>query len=117
MGIKDFFRKKEPELDLGSNLGLDTSSDFGLGKEKNFGNEQGMDFNQGMQNEQFQPAVNLSTQQFQPAQSQGPDVQKDLQILSLKLDAIKSELDTINQRIKNIETIAEKEQQQTKKWY
>jgi prefoldin subunit 5 len=49
---------------------------------------------------------------------QGNDLQKDIQIISLKLDSIKSELDAMNQRIKNIEAIAQKEQGgQRQKWY
>jgi hypothetical protein len=54
------------------------------------------------------------------AQQPGSGLEKDIQIISLKLDAIKSEMDSMNQRIKNIEMIAEKEQQPTtpqKRWY
>lgn len=129
----NFFKKKEPELDFNSNLGLDTKTDFGEGNDFNKNtpgmHEQdnfisGTDFNQenqfaqGMQHEQLQPSVNLSNNQFQPVQqnNSGADLQKDIQILSLKLDAIKSELDSMSQRVKNIEAIAEKEQK-PKKWY
>lgn len=124
MGIKDFFKKKDAELDIDASLGLNSPADLGLGNE--FGNpnpanpSMGNDFGQGF-HEQMQPSMNLSSQQFQPVQqmqNQGGDLQKDIQILSLKLDAIKAELDSMNQRIKNIESIAEKEQiQQPKKWY
>ncbi|MFA5797634.1 MAG: hypothetical protein WC916_06410 [Candidatus Woesearchaeota archaeon] len=54
-----------------------------------------------------------------PPSTSGPDIQKDLQILSLKLDAIKSELDSVNQRVATIERIALKDEQQMqqKRWY
>lgn len=124
MGFKDFFKKKDPDLDIDASLGLSPSdvgsglggdlSNPGLGMNQGMGN----DFNQGF-HDQLQPPINLSNQQFQPVQqNSGGDLQKDIQILSLKLDAIKAELDSVNQRIKNIEAIAEKEQvQQPKKWY
>lgn len=124
MGLKDFFKKKEPELDIDASLGLNSPSDVGSGLGNDFGNPNSMnpalgnDFSQGF-HEQMAPSVNLSSQQFQPVQQMsGGDLGKDIQILSLKLDAIKAELDSMNQRIKNIEAIAEKEQvQQPKKWY
>ncbi|MGV8150680.1 MAG: hypothetical protein ACP5NV_03060 [Candidatus Woesearchaeota archaeon] len=118
MGITDFFKKKEPEPDFNTNLGLD----FGSDPNKNFGKDPNGDFNNPNQYMPHQeaavaPSVNLSTAQFH--QNPDNDLQKDLQILSLKLDAIKAELDGMNQRIKNIEQIAQKEQQQTqtKRWY
>jgi hypothetical protein len=120
MGIMDMFKKKDPGLDIDSSLGLDSGTDFGNPVMNSLNQSPGNDFNQGF-HDQLQPSINLSSQQFQPAQqmqSSGGDLQKDIQILSLKLDAIKAELDSMNQRIKNIETIAEKEQvQQPKKWY
>src|SRR3989338_5841553 len=110
MGLKDLFKKKEP-LDIDASLGIDTSSDVGSGIGKDFSTpgmgmnpSMGSDFSQGF-HDQMQPSMNLSSQQFQPMQSQGGDLQKDIQILSLKLDAIKAELDSMNQRIKNIEAI------------
>lgn len=124
MGLIDFFRKKEPELDINANLGLNSNSDISSGLGNDFGNPSSMnpalgnDFGQGF-HEQMAPSVNLSSQQFQPAQQMsGVDIAKDIQIISLKLDAIKTEIDSMNQRIKNIEAIAEREQvQQPKKWY
>jgi len=127
MGFKDFFKKKDSDLDIDASLGLGPNADIGSGLGGDFSNpgsgmNQGMgnDFNSGF-HDQLQPSMNLSSQQFQPvqqSQGSGGDLQKDIQILSLKLDAIKAELDSINQRIKNIETIAEKEQvAQPKKWY
>lgn len=45
----------------------------------------------------------------------GTHLDKDLQIISLKLDTIKSELDVMKNRIERIEKIAENESSKTKK--
>jgi len=146
LGILDFFKKKEADP-LGQGMNLDMNAglpgmpnlDPGLGPE--FDQHSGTDlgnFNnpQSMSN---QPASNLSNMGFS-SQSQGQgfsqaspasqsyasypaqnnDIQKDLQILSLKLDAIKSQLDAMNQRVNNIERIALKDEQQIpqqRRWY
>ena len=44
----------------------------------------------------------------------GVHVEKDLQIIIAKLDALKSELDSLHQRVKKIEHIAEADQQAAK---
>jgi hypothetical protein len=137
MGFFDIFRKKHVEdisgmnMDMGHNLDMD-----------NLGTPQHPDFtdistqgNPSLANQGYdmgQGAINLSTmnnmggissQMSNPgynAQQPGSGLEKDIQIISLKLDAIKSEMDSMNQRIKNIEMIAEKEQQPTtpqKRWY
>ena len=131
MGIFNFWKKnEEPEIGADKSaldLGLDTNPMDPLGqshndmdslsKSSNMMNDYGsvnlstMGMN-SMNNQSFQQPFN------QPQGNQG--IEKDIQILSLKLDAIKSEMDSINQRIKNIESIAEKEQQTTstqKRWY
>jgi hypothetical protein len=120
VGIRDLFKKKDDtDALLGSESSFDPTKDFGSFSNPNdFGSQSSMQ-QQGY-HDQLQPSVNLSTQQFAPSQPVGgSDLQKDMQIISLKLDAIKAELDSMNQRIKNIENIAQKEQQQTpqKKWY
>jgi hypothetical protein len=144
MGILDFIKRKkegvlpqDPGADMhamdmgstGSNYGMPDNtfspnttnsmnqpSEYGHDYGQNFGhvnlstmgassmnNTQSI-YPQGIQNSQNYPTSNSSD--------------KDMQILSLKLDAIKAELDSINQRLRNIEIIAEKEQQpQTKRWY
>lgn len=142
MGIMDFFKKKEEPIDnfsgldhgLGNNPNpLDNLGNFDQGLGQNFENN-GL----GQDNHsKFEPSNNLSTMsnlnssnfsQIQNVQQNQPqsmpmsnDIAKDLQILSLKLDAIKSELDSVNQRIQNIERIAQKDeqqmQQQQKRWY
>ncbi|HGJ63882.1 TPA: hypothetical protein ENS27_00670, partial [bacterium] len=70
MGLKDLFRKKEPELDIDASLGLNSASDVGSGLERDFENTGNMntrlgnDFGQGF-HDQIAPSVNLSSQQFQ----------------------------------------------------
>jgi hypothetical protein len=132
MGVFDLFKKKEDPLLEGN---FDLNAGLGLGEHNDVG-DQGLsqsepEQHQGMSsNASMNPStVNLSTMGFssmnnmqsqQYAQAQSPGFEKDLQIISLKLDAIKSEIDSINQRVKNIENIAEKEQQSTqqqKRWY
>jgi hypothetical protein len=117
MGIFDFWKKKEPETpDLSLDVTTPNMND-NLGMGQNFGAQQDTGANS-------LGSMNLSTMgnptYAQYPNQQGGTVEKDLQILSLKLDAIKSELDNISQRVKNIEGIAEKEQQQgqqKQRWY
>lgn len=115
MGIFSFLKKKEEPLSS-ENLGINTdfSNDPINHNLSNLSNNNFQDYSH------LEPSMNLSqpATQFPNQQFTNDTLQKDIQILSLKLDAIKSELDSINQRIKNIESIAEKEQmQQNKRWY
>jgi len=141
MGILDFFKKKsvddlninmsDPNMGMNSDLGMDTTGINDMGMQSSLANNSGFDSGMSQPN-----TVNLSTMGmnsmnnmpnqgqsagFQQFSGQGSgNVEKDMQIISLKLDAIKSELDSISQRVKNIENIAEKEQQtgpQQKRWY
>lgn len=68
-----------------------------------------------MQNSGFQHAQSIQSMNNSQNSSQS-SIDKDLQILSLKLDAIKSELDSLNQRVKNIELLAEKDKS-ARRWY
>ena len=92
----------------------------GLPPIENLPNQFGQSNLTSQHNSQF-PQQSFQGNSVQQAQfSSQPDIQKDMQILSLKLDAIKSELDSINQRVANIERIAENEQvkqTQPKRWY
>jgi hypothetical protein len=117
MGLMDFLKKKSD-----SGLGPEASS-FDIGNtdyEKMNNPSLGKDYGAS----DLGPSAEFSTMgsnsfgQSSQAMSQGPDISKDLQMISLKLDAIKSELDSVNQRLKAIELIAEREQTKTaKKWY
>jgi len=118
MGLGNIFRRKKEEDIL--NMDLAPTSP-GMGQEHNSMNDPMMSSSFG-QGSNPMDSVNLSNMNMQSSNSGfqpgGQDLQKDIQILSLKLDSIKSELDAINQRIKNIESIAEKEQVQPRqKWY
>ena len=120
MGLMDFLKKK-------SDTGFDTG---GMNFDTNFGDNSAMNsmsstpqpsFGSEFQPEHnnFSPSVNLSTMnsQYQSSIPQ-PDISKDLQLISLKLDSIKSELDAMNQRLRSLESIAEREQvKSNKKWY
>ena len=113
------FKKKDPLLDNPDFSSLPTGAgnpNPGMGGMDNAQmNEYGMP---PAHAPNYDFATNLSTMGMQSMQSNAPQqgMDKDLQIISLKLDAIKSELDNLNQRMKNLEMIAEKEQQ-PKKWY
>lgn len=121
MGLGDLFKRKKDEdllsADLGQSPGLSPDQGMNDPLMSNPGS-----FGQANQGIDTLGTTNLSTMGMQSNnqafQIGGQDLQKDIQILSLKLDAIKSELDSMNQRIKNIESIAQKEQaQQRPKWY
>ena len=51
----------------------------------------------------------------QPTSGGGGGVEKDLQIIIAKLDAVKSELDSLHQRVQRIERIALADQQKSEK--
>lgn len=127
MGFLDVFKKKGSDItnigQMGQNFDMQNSMPMG-----EMNDPLGLDHTQQAteQNNPYAPSMNLSTmgmnssQNYQQQPQQTTSNDKDMQIISLKLDAIKSELDAINQRIKNIENIAEKEQQpqtQQKRWY
>lgn len=123
MGFMDFLKKKN-DMSAGiDGINFDSttpSTDFNMGA-----SQQG--FGADLQQQNLSPSMNMSSMGGnafgQPAMSQNipvaePRIEKDLQMISLKLDAIKSELDAVNQRLKNLESIAEREQTKTnKKWY
>jgi len=128
MGFMDFLKKKSD-----SGLGADASS-FDIGKmdtdSMTMNQTQptpGMDFGQShnLNPSSMDYSMNNSSNSFgqssmmQQSMPQGQDISKDIQMISLKLDAIKSELDAINQRLRSLESIAEREQIKTttKKWY
>jgi len=50
----------------------------------------------------------------QPPSQPTPTIEKDLQIIMAKLDAIKAELDSLQQRVQKIERIAEADQAASK---
>jgi hypothetical protein len=126
MGLMDFLKKRN-DSGMGSDgLNLETGSTFDSHIPQSTPNY-GMEM---QQDPGLSPSMNLSTmnntgfgqspmqQSFSQQPMQNNDLQKDLQMISLKLDAIKSDIDSMNQRLKNLESIAEREQSKTtKKWY
>jgi hypothetical protein len=125
MGLMDFLKKKSDAGIGAEDTGIGNSFDNNFSMDNSNHNMPQSNFGSGYQPEQqLGPSVNLSTMnnsafgQSSMSQSQGPDISKDLQMISLKLDAIKSDLDAMNQRLKSLESIAEREQIKTnKKWY
>lgn len=119
MGLMDFLKKKEDTSR--DSFGLDSSTDNNAFSTPLSNNPmQGNDYRNEYGGPSTISGMNGGTfGQPQQYSQQDSQIQKDLQMISLKLDSIKSELDAMNQRMKNIENIAEKEQQQskTKKWY
>lgn len=127
MGLMDFLKKKSDAGIGAEETGIGNSFDNSFSMDSNLNSASQANLGQGYQQEQLNPSINLSTMGnnafgqsslSQMPQSQGPDISKDIQMISLKLDAIKSELDAMNQRLKSLESIAEREQIKTnKKWY
>ena len=121
MALKDkilFWRHNEPDIqdELGlnqDNLGLDKDS---LGAESDLFKTDSSADNPEMQDSSFGsssldiPSSKLSKpsfdRTFQQPKSAERDFSKDLEIISLKLDALKSILENINQRLSAIEKIA-----------
>lgn len=66
---------------------------------------------------QFQQPAQPQFQQQQPAQQQFSATDKDLEIISSKLDALRAGIESINQRLANIEQMARGEQEKRKYRY
>jgi len=135
------FRKKDDFGDLGKDLGM--GKDFGLdaqgpSPELGAGLEPlGQDPTQkypsfqqpNFPQQSFQQPSFPQQQQFQPVYPQSPGfannssdgyiASKNLEIISSKLDALKASMDSMNQRVANIEAIArgEQEEQRKKRYY
>jgi hypothetical protein len=125
-----FWKKKDDLGDLGKDLGLD--KDLGLGMDAGPSPDLGM----GLETPQQQPFQkypsfqqnNLSQPGFQPQPafqaSQQPSYQSDsyinsknLEVISSKLDALRATMESINQRLANIEAIARGEEDQRRRRY
>jgi|GEM_PF-3353132 len=136
MGLMDFLKKKS---DSGMGIGAEGESlNFNansLGADKtglpqsNFGGEYQLDqhdepnhsMDMGMSGmHSASSSFGQSSMGMQQPAMQGSNMERDMQMISLKLDAIKSELDAMSQRLRNLESIAEREQMKAspqKKWY
>jgi hypothetical protein len=123
-----FWKKKDEFESLGlgekgASLGPDlSSSDLGLSTASGLEGGYGLPTQPTQQPTPPQPSFQQqpSYQQFQqpsPQQPQGFTAEKDLEIISSKLDALRAALDSINQRLANLEAIARGEQEQSKGRY
>jgi hypothetical protein len=117
------FWKKKDDLDIGKDLGID--KDLGLDISQGPSPDLGM----GIETQQpFQKYPSFQQQSFQPAFQQPVYQQpsfpndmtsKNLEVISSKLDALRASLESINQRLANIEAIArgEQEDQRRRRYY
>ncbi len=125
MGVMDRLKFWKKDDSFGAPLNKDAFADLGKDSlQENF--EIGGDADQGpfgRQPEQHplddpvsaSQILRRGTVQEQPQMSGGYGsrqdlISKDIEVVSAKLDALRSTLDSMNQRIANIERIAEKEQ-------
>jgi len=116
-----FWKKKDDIEDLGKDLGLgkELGLDIGTGPSPDLG----MGLEQQQQPWQKYPSFQQPQQSFQPAPSfQQPSYQSDnyiasknLEVISSKLDALRASLESVNQRLANIEAIARGEQEDTRR--
>lgn len=134
MGFMDriaFWKKKDEFGDIGlgeQSPGLGSysaASDLGLGPSPGGMEGGSADFNLGLPSQPQQPSPQQpSFQQPQPSfkpqfqqqpvyQQQGT-AEKDFEIISSKLDALRAALDSINQRLANLEAIARGEEEQSR---
>ena len=116
-----FWKKKDELGDLGKDLGFDKelgldigagpSPDLGMGIEPAQMQQPYQRYPSFQQQQAFQPA-------FQQTSSNTNDnyiASKNLEVISSKLDALRVSLESINQRLANIEAIARGEQEDTRR--
>ena len=125
-----FWKKKDEIDELGKDLGIDKDLglDIGTGPSPDLG--MGIDANQAQQPYQRYPSFQQPQQGFQSASFQSQPVfqqqpsynsndnfiaSKNLEVISSKLDALRASIESINQRLANIEAIARGEQEDTRR--
>ena len=121
-----FWKKKDELEDLGKDIGLD--KDFGLDMGAGPSPDLGIGIEpppQAQQPYQKYPSFQQPSfqQQFQPQPAfqqpaYGNDTYinlKNLEVISSKLDALRATLESVNQRLANIEAIARGEQEDSRK--
>ncbi len=129
LGKLAFWKKKDDFDDLGKDLGIDKdlglemgsgpSPDLGMGLETNspqaYQKYPSFQQAQGFQNPQFQSQPVF--QQQQPSYNSNDNfiAAKNLEVISSKLDALRATMESINQRLANIEAIARGEQEDTRR--
>ena len=134
LGKLMFWKRKDEFENIGlGDKGAPLGMDLGLGSDFGAGADTGADLSQGygMQPSPGTPRMrqpSFQQPQFQPSfpspnfnqQMQGQDyvTSKNLEVISSKLDALRAALDSINQRLANLEAIArgEEEQRYKRRW-
>ena len=108
---KDFGIDKE----LGLDLGAGPSPELGMGIEP--AQQQPYQKYPSFQQSGFQPQPSFQSQAFQQPSYQNDNyiASKNLEVISSKLDALRASLESINQRLANIEAIARGEQEDTRR--
>lgn len=120
MGFTDKikFWKKKDDLGLEDDFGAEmqqnqTQND---GTKESFVGEEGEEVKNDLSNPlSFQEKTGLEQPQQNFGQQNFQQPTKDFDLISSKLDTIKAELDSMNQRIQKIEKIAEESQKEEKK--
>ena len=130
-----FWKRKDDLGDLGKDLGLD--KDFGLGMDSGPSPDLGMGLEAPQQQQPFQKYPSFQQNNFsqpglqaQPSFQPQPSFQapqqpqyqgdsyinsKNLEVISSKLDALRATMESISQRLANIEAIARGEQEDGKR--
>ena len=126
LGKLAFWKKKDDLADLGKDLGLD--KELGLGMDTGPSADLGMGLEAQQQQQPFQKYPSFQQNNFQPSFQPQPAFQasqqpssdsyiasKNLEVISSKLDALRATMESINQRLANIEAIARGEQEDTRR--
>ncbi len=111
----------DPSLDFASNIQNPQSFGDPFGGEQSSSFEGGNTFpGRGSDPSRPFPSQSLGPQQQpaqQPQQIQKPgNIEKDIELLSVKLDNLRNLMENINQRLINIENIAREEQKKSNTW-
>ena len=128
MGVLDFFKRKNKDNDIESlisqkkqNAGLNFSDDLSGNNLGDMNSSQGFDeyqenasgsFNHPPSARPYQAPVQGLQQRYQYPSSDNPRIDKDLEVISTKLDMIKAILESLNQRISAMERHIYEQQQQ-----
>ncbi len=128
MGILDFFKKKNSDDEINSiisqkkqNAGLNFGDDFSKGNMGDMNSSLGLeDYQESGGNSfahpnsarPFQAPSQGFQQRYQYPSSESPRIEKDLEVISTKLDMIKAILESLNQRISAMERHIYEQQQQ-----
>lgn len=120
-----FWKKRDELDDLGKDLDIDKDFGKGLGMDQPGISGPNPDLGMGIdngsqslqkypsfqQNSSFQMPAYQAPQPFQQSSNDSYIATKNLEVISSKLDALKAAIDSINQRVANIEAIAKGEQE------